>query len=1240
MKKGKLPVVGTMAKPKHVTSETQDAKTASSPKEGTSSTANQSTNLTTMSTVEPMLNMDTSSGLPVTAPVQTEGGMTNFQPPSVSVQAKQVQMTGVQQGEPGQVNPVVSMQTQPPKTITPLTNQFLRDMVGENNATIGTDQTGTALKELPYKSILPPPGDIFEIVSVQVRDPTLDVRVGFIDLPTEAPSPISWHVKLKKDFKTAVTIKAIEALSKDVVRPPPAFTDPEAKRLLVDDVQKVFRRGMGLVYLEWNEGLLPSNAVLSDGVPIGQHFLPQLLMANSSSYDVNAGDQLLSGLIGMAMSMIQEYSAVPIVNRDEVMRRFVGLDDQYGWYLSELFIPPAIPNPARVFRISGLTYLDQQLNEADVMNYKLGIANTVIPTVNNKPIKSRWAVDLDSYAVTLIGIYNNYVNARMLAPSTFANLLKAHSPRGTVVTSMQDNVDLIRPYVMDEPEIMLSQLLYALARVPSLAGVILGLYIDYFQNAKLVLERRYAPEIKAGGTSQSDANLRQVFSRTIAGGSLEDLITSFAFMMAPTVVYPDLLPRDPNDVDDCVVMLLTSMLYFVLFPVNAKLVAYELCYRIMLCLDQLDPANTRAYRTRVGYFRNEAGEQTNDRISKSDYVKGGFYPSMLRDYTNLFNWPLLSQIRNLIRPIGTMKPRTLATSAGLPSISTSVFVPYYDPGIDAGTRANNEVTSTIRAVCAFFAGSITDAYLIALTGSTSRSKAQGFLAIMNLIKQRAYDVGYGLGVIVRRVMHNTVNWATNVVHAYDGTLEGPLQYPLVLVDGDEQDGLQHEVQQVSTAFQLDENVVWTLIFHTDFLPISELLKTNGDPQMAVIQTIPPSEVLDGQMGVYATASRISQVSGFLTMILTDDGVNSPGMRRIREWLTLGNFYSFLSSSSYKALERLLMGLMDKDISAALGSAVPYTTVGIGDVRILRPRIRRVNILSRIQNPHELDPVPLVGDCQLICPYQRSMFVKAADMIASPESVMSRIGMGIALKLTQEDDITLEQIFEDNDLPEYFIDNASFEPVVVNRVTTWGVRIDGVVYTKMSDVPACILTVEQHSKLEKRSWNLLLSSLLDKKIWIKLPLLRYTYSVHILSREDYNAQFDSKAIIDMINQSMTSLLSIKFFMTDLPLYTNPEFGNAYCLRIIYPLEPVFVPTLLRGTTSWSVTPNFLGPNFQVMDTGKTLDNGIPTYTDGRLKDINSISLSNQLNFREEGPGRLMPYQMNINFPSKLEYSPNA
>lgn len=193
--------------------------------------------------------------------------------------------------------------------------------------------------------------------------------------------------------------------------------------------------------------------------------------------------QFVSGAICASALAILTYYGRLVLDRTEIksVSGVAGVADM-AW-LQKNWTTLAVPNPAMYYGRSSAAYVDESLVHRD---RRYGRIDAITLGPGNFPLTTRWATTYDNFSVELLGIAQRYINQNVIDHASLESLLRAHSPHGT--TFITSNVDprTSQPFLLGNPLMMLGQLFYAIARQPSLKGVIYSCYTDYILHSGLI----------------------------------------------------------------------------------------------------------------------------------------------------------------------------------------------------------------------------------------------------------------------------------------------------------------------------------------------------------------------------------------------------------------------------------------------------------------------------------------------------------------------------------------------------------------------------------------------------------------------------------------------------------------------------------------------------------------------------------------------------------------------------------
>lgn len=338
-------------------------------------------------------------------------------------------------------------------------------------------------RELPDRSVVP------------VTRPLL----GYLSPPTTIEVPVTWAVRLLENpppFVRCYT-KTIFALGRD--EPTYAISlSTDIVQYLMEPTQAAFYRGMNLSYYQLNPDLFAGRGLgMTAGAFLGSSFVGPFLFSGGSE-DIQCDVvQFVSGAVCASAMAILTYYGRLVLDRTE-MRSVSGIGEvaDMSW-LQKNWTSLAVPNPAMYYGRSCASYVDDSLLLRERFRYGRIDAITLGP--GNFPLTSRWATTYDNFAVEMLGIAQRYINQNVISQAALESLLRAHSPHGT--TFIRSNVDprTSQPFLLGNPTMMLGQLFYAIARQPSLKGVIYNCYTEYILHSGLVRVEPLSDVL--GGTS-------------------------------------------------------------------------------------------------------------------------------------------------------------------------------------------------------------------------------------------------------------------------------------------------------------------------------------------------------------------------------------------------------------------------------------------------------------------------------------------------------------------------------------------------------------------------------------------------------------------------------------------------------------------------------------------------------------------------------------------------------------------
>lgn len=347
------------------------------------------------------------------------------------------------------------------------------------------------------------------------------------------------------------------------------------------------------------------------------------------------------------------------------------------------------------YGLSGLEYVDASLTHRE--RFKYGRVATITTGPGGFPLTSRWATTYDNFTVELLGIAQRYINQNVITREDLLLLVDAHSPLGTQLMCGTTDPRMERPYLLGDPSTMLAQLLYTVARQPSLKVTIYGLYTDYLAQSGLLRVEPIGDVLKDASLNSQSIPVGHEYARRISAGSFDSVLEALSFEIRPTFDYPDMATEQPTDMPGLVFCLIETLLTFVLFPKMAKFIGYELANRIRWVMSRVAPLRWTEYVHHSGFIRNMPG--VDQRIPRAENLSNVqrpniFYPAGMRNA-----WAPMRVISELITPIGRRRNRDRARNANLPIFDEFVFVPWDDPGNDV--YGESRLTHRIRSILSF-----------------------------------------------------------------------------------------------------------------------------------------------------------------------------------------------------------------------------------------------------------------------------------------------------------------------------------------------------------------------------------------------------------------------------------------------------------------------------------------------------------------------------------------------------------
>lgn len=859
---------------------------------------------------------------------------------------------------------------------------------------------------------------------------------------------------------------------------------------------------------------------------IGESFAsPFLLSAKSANAQTNV-IEYVSGAIQAATVMILAYDGLLVVEKSQVLSTS-GVDAVPGlsWLRNRWTVPSTI-NPAMIRGLLDLAYVDASFPLEDYANFRYGWVTTLRYTASSIPIVSKWATTLDNFAVELLGISAQGIQESSIDYPALIAIISAHAPQGTRFIEFANDPFLYRPILVANADLLLSQLLYALARQPQLRQTIHKLYVDQIANSGILRVEPVGNILQETSGNLFAGPTKQEFSRRLAAADIGSVYELLGYEIGPTFLYPLPNKECPTGPEGVYLTLLESMLYFVLFPKSAKFIAYELCNRIRDCLKKLNPSQWSTYVRVTGYIHGLRGSDTV--LQRSDYLYNVHTPSMLYGPAENLGWNVVAVIASLILPIGQLVARDGANNANLPSIDGSVFLPWDDPG--EYNYSETELGGRLLAIMDFMQTNIIP--LIRAKFLQSGTQISALATLASTIESKANRLSRGLGRGVRRLMRQMVDYATNVIQSYDGSLASAIPGPIALFDLSRQRSQPLFIQSVDSDFIIDTKVVWTLMFHIGYSFDCPLFLSSEEVIDEVrVRMEPPQETAANHMGVYAYAEKASIAAGLIGLITDDNMRRVPPVSIIYDYLRLARVGTdLLSSNAYKALERIIQSHLAKEcVGRGATEGLPDIRVS-GDYRFGQPAFRRASQTLTPMDPEATDPGPLRGVPSFLCPRFRDMFVSGLRAVLDPRSALARLGTGLGFYRRVVDDLTIADEFIPPDGPEYNLDISNFHTEQRdNRIVTV-FRVAGIDYTDPRAVPTCTFICLEPGALRKDQIMWVTAMLEGGRVALKLPNAKYIYTLKVTDREGYESDMRHFSVAELLATVGSTIISVVFYTT--------------------------------------------------------------------------------------------------------------
>ncbi|AEC32489.1 P3 gene product [Spissistilus festinus reovirus] len=1050
--------------------------------------------------------------------------------------------------------------------------------------------------------------------------------VGYQNLESTLQIPSTWGVRIISSPLPLVSSKALSLFNFNDEHQFSVSLDPTVRQTLIDPNLQVFKRGTNLVFYQLNDALFKEYGLETcGGVASGEQFVaPFILSATNQTIQMNS-PQLVSGAIEAACIMMLAYNGLLVLEKG-AKRSTSGLDTvpTLNW-LQTHWTELAIPNPAMVYGFTGLHYFDQSMQR--LQQFRYGKTGNLTLT-NNIPLDTKWATTYDNITVELLGMAQRYIKTHEISIIQLIALLRAHSPFGTVFPESNIDRRTFLPIVMSPPDTMIGQLFLTIARMPSIKPVIAQLYINYVMSSGIIWE---APlrDVLTGLTGNAlTADMQQAFYKCVGSGSFDSLIEALVFEIRPTFDYPSADTQRPYDRAGQYLCLFETLLFFVLFPKAAKFVADELANRIRHILKSIAPAEWARYVAITGFTNLQPGSDS--MITRKAYIYNEQRPSLLQGAAANRGWQVMTAMAGLIEPIGEFVPRARAADAQLPTIDNRIFVPWDDVGDfePDGTM----VTTRINRVAAFM-----DANIIPLFRAVARqSSAQvsGFGAVNGSISSRAIRVGNGLGRGLHRLFCGMVDFSTNVIHSYDGSLATVIPAPVYLFDASMHRTTPLPVQSIDSQYYISTQVIWSLLYHIEFVFDSSLLLNSGmadEPVYAELAT--PAEVMNEHLSIYSFSEHACVGVGIANEILNPQNFGRPPYRFMYDILRDAKASGqLLSSSAYRRLETIISKhVSHMVVGKTQVEGMPNMNV-TGDERYAQPIFRRCSLTKTPLPPLQNDPPILRGNPQILTEICRDMFEFGATVLLDPGSSLSRLMVGFALHRVSEPDVNFLDRYNPPNLPEEDITQLNFVTEDQDGRVIKGLRFNGNMYVDVNDVPATIFTIKEPGLLPSSSLRFMLA-LLDRGSVLVFPTLKFIYSVSIVTREAYDNLTARLDLQQVITEASTSIAHITLYSTYAP--KSPyEVVLARAIRYFFPLSRPRITIAVKDLIGLMPEPTFQGPSEAIYDTGSLNDDWRNTYSTGLPKTYASLSISNEVIYRERGEGYFQLPTVECDIPNQL------
>lgn len=370
---------------------------------------------------------------------------------------------------------------------------------------------------------------------------TVPIHSGRPIVGYSAPTPQivlanGWEAKLIRNPKALVIPETHYLMNLSDVPRFAVEMDKAVMDCIINPACEQYHRGLGLATYTLNPEIFSdAGLTVTSGNVVGRSFAPPFLLAANSANTQTNIIEYLSGAIQAAAVMTLTYDGLLVVDKAEVVSTSgVNTVPELSW-LRNRWTKPATINPAMIKGLLNLAYVDESFRPDDYANFRYGWVSTIRYTASSIPIVSKWATTLDNYAVELLGIAAQGIQEDAIDYPALIAIITAHSPLGIKFRGFVNDPFLYRPVLVSNPDLLLSQLLYAIARQPQLKQAIHKLYVDQIAGSGILRVEPVGSLLQEtlGNTLAGPA--KQEFSRRLSAGDIGSVYELLGYEIGPHV---------------------------------------------------------------------------------------------------------------------------------------------------------------------------------------------------------------------------------------------------------------------------------------------------------------------------------------------------------------------------------------------------------------------------------------------------------------------------------------------------------------------------------------------------------------------------------------------------------------------------------------------------------------------------------------------------------------------------------